>query len=326
MKTFRSNVALKTILLGVSLAVSGMAYAKYPEQSIRIIAPFAAGTGPDANAREAASELGKHLGVTVFVDNKPGAGGAIGNTAAAQSKADGYTLLIGTTSSLSIQPNLFTKTKLDVEKSFIPVSLLGAMSTGLIANANVDVKDLKDLIDKLKNDPNQFNFATMGVGTYSHLAGEWFGVESGTKPTFIPYSTTSPFSDLIAGQVDFMFDALPAAVGSIKMDKLKLIAITGDERHPSFPDVPTFKEFGIENYDPSGWQGLLAPAGTPAEVIKALEEGMNKIKDNKVLADKWQQLYIGKLIASSSAEFQEFIKNDSAKWQKVIKEANIRLD
>lgn len=326
MKVFSSTFMMKTSFCAVLVAASGLAYAAYPSQSIRIIAPFAAGTGPDANAREAATELSKHLGVTVFVDNKPGAGGAIGNASAAQARKDGYTLLIGTTSSLSIQPHLYTKKTLDTEKSFTPVSLLGAMNTGLIANANVDVKDLQDLIKKLKEDPNQFNFATMGAGTYSHLAGEWFAKVSGTQPMFVPYSTTSPFGDLMAGQVQFMFDALPAAAGSIKMGKLKLIAITGNERHPSFPDTPTFKEFGLEGYDPSGWQGLLAPAGTPPEVIKVLEEGMQKVRQNKELSDKWEQLYIGKLIASSSEEFKKFIYDDSAKWKKVIEEANIKLD
>ncbi|NLY63465.1 MAG: tripartite tricarboxylate transporter substrate binding protein [Alcaligenaceae bacterium] len=311
--------------LGISL-IAFSAQAAYPERPIRIITPFAPGTGPDTNAREVANELQKNLGVSVIIDNKPGASGAIGNAAAAQAKPDGYTLLIGSTSTLSIHPHLYSKKSYDIEKDFIPVSLLGAMNTGLIASPTSKVADVKDMIEKLKTDPGKYNIATMGLGSYSHLSGEWFGFASNTKPVFIPYSTTSPFADLMAGQVDFLFDALPAAAGGIQTGKLKLLAITGNERHPSFPDIPTFQEIGIENFDPAGWQGLLAPAGTPDDVIKVLGEAMQKVNDNKELAERWEKTYIGKLVGSTPEEFKTFISEDSAKWKKVIDRAEIKLD
>lgn len=324
---FTLNKLSKKITLGLSLGLIALsAQAAYPDRPIRIITPFAPGTGPDTNAREVAAELQKNLGVSVIIDNKPGASGAIGNAAAAQAKPDGYTLLIGSTSTLSIQPHLYSTKTYDIEKDFVPVSLLGVMNTGLIASPQVAVEDVQDLIKKLKENPGQFNVATMGIGSYSHLSGEWFGFDSETKPVFIPYSTTNPFSDLMAGQVDFLFDALPAAAGGIKTGKLKLLAITGNERHPSFPDVPTFKEVGLEDYSPFGWQGLLAPAGTPPEALKVLGEAMQKVNDNKELAERWEKSYIGKLVGSTPEAFKDFISEDSEKWEKVIKRANIKLD
>lgn len=323
MKRRNFGKLLKTAVLSLVCSIS---HAAYPERPIKIVTPFAAGSGPDTNAREAANELQKHLGVSVVIENKPGASGAIGNATAASAKPDGYTLLIGSTSTLSIQPYLYKKNSVDVQKNFVPVSLMGVMNTGLIANPGADVKNVKDLIAQLKQKPESFNFGTMGTGSYSHLSAEWFGMASDTKPVLIPYSTTAPFSDLMAGQIQFMFDALPAAIGAVKTGKLKLLAITGEHRHPSFPDVPTFSEIGIKDFEPLAWQGLLAPAGTPQEVIDKLGAAMEKITDNKELSDKWEKLYGGKLIGSSPEEFKKFISEDSARWNNIIRHAGIDLD
>jgi len=312
-------------LTGLSLVFS-IGHAAYPDRPIKIVTPFAAGSGPDANAREAANELQKQLGVSVVIENKPGASGEIGNAAAARAKPDGYTLLIGSTSTLSIQPHLYKKSDIDIEKDFVPVSLMGVMNTGLIANPQVKMKDMQDLIARLKAKPESFNFGTMGAGSYSHLSAQWFGIVTGTKPVLIPYSTTTPFSDLMAGQVQFVFDALPAAIGAVQTGKLKLLAITGDQRHPNFPNVPTFAELGLKNFEPLAWQGLLAPAGTPPEVINKLGVAMQKMTENKALADKWEKLYGGKLIGSSPEEFKKFITEDSAKWLKIIRHAGIETD
>lgn len=297
----------------------------YPSKPIRIIAPFAAGTGPDANARELAAELTKHLGQTVFIDNKPGATGIIGTEAAARSAADGYTLVIGTTSTMSTIPHLYAKLPFNVEKDFVPVSLLGMLNTGMVANPQVPAKNAADVVALLKKSPGSMNAATQGIGSYSHLSGLWFNHATGAELGFVPYATGNPYVDLMGGQVQFMFDGLPAAAGNIQAGKLKLMAITGKKRHPAFPDTPTFDELGIKDYTPVAWQGLLAPAGTPQAAIDRLAAAMKLIPANAELAKKWMQ-YGGELVCNSPAEFAAFVKEDRAMWGKVVQRANIRLD
>ena len=308
------------------LSISAAAQAQdYPAKPVRIVAPFAAGTGPDANAREIAAELTKVLGQTVYIENRPGAAGIIGTEVAAKAAADGYTLYIGTTSTLSVVPHLYSKLPFNVEKDFAPVSLLGVLNTGLIANPQVTAKDAAGVLAQLKAKPDSLNTATQGVGSYSHLSGEWFGFSGGTKMSFVPYNSSSPYGDLLAGQVQLMFDGLPAAAGNIRAGKLKLLAITGKARHPAFPDVPTFAEAGLADYAPIAWQGLLAPAGTPQPIVDKLSAAMQKAAQNPELAEKWRQ-YGGELRGNTPAEFTAFISADRAMWGKVVKQANVKLD
>ena len=297
----------------------------YPSKPVRIIAPFPAGSGPDANARELAAELTKHLGQSVFVDNKPGASGIIGTDAAAKSAPDGYTLVIGTTTSLSTVPHLYSKLPFSPEKDLVPVSLLGLLNTGLVANPQVPAKNASDVAALLKKQPLSLNAGTQGIGSYSHLSGLWFGFATGTRTTFIPYASNSPYADLVGGQVQLMFDGLPAAAGNIAAGKLKLLGITGKMRHPAFPDTPTFEELGIRDFRPIAWQGLMAPAGTPKAVIDRLAAAMKQIPANTELAKKWSQ-YGGELVCNSPAEFEAFIKEDRAMWGKIIKQAGVKLD
>jgi tripartite-type tricarboxylate transporter receptor subunit TctC len=309
-----------------ALAIGASAHAQdYPAKPVRIVAPFAAGTGPDANAREIAAELTKVLGQTVYIENRPGAAGIIGTEVAAKAAADGYTLYIGTTSTLSVVPHLYSKLPFNVEKDFAPVSLLGVLNTGLIANPQVTAKDAAGVLAQLKARPDSLNTATQGVGSYSHLSGEWFGFSGGAKMSFVPYNSSSPYSDLLAGQVQLMFDGLPAAAGNIRAGKLKLLAITGKARHPAFPDVPTFAEAGLADYAPIAWQGLLAPAGTPQPIVDKLSAAMQKAAQNPELAEKWRQ-YGGELRGNTPAEFTAFIGADRAMWGKVVKQAGVKLD
>jgi tripartite-type tricarboxylate transporter receptor subunit TctC len=311
-------------LTAVALSAGALAQ-DYPAKPVRIVAPFAAGTGPDANAREIAAELTKVLGQTVYIENRPGAAGIIGTEVAAKAAADGYTLYIGTTSTLSVVPHLYTKLPFNVEKDFAPVSLLGVLNTGLIANPQVQAKDVAGVLAQLKAKPDSLNTATQGVGSYSHLSGEWFGFSGGTKMAFVPYNSSSPYSDLLAGQVQLMFDGLPAAAGNIRAGKLKLLAITGKARHPAFPDVPTFAEAGLADYAPIAWQGLLAPAGTPQPIVDKLSAAMQKAAQNPELAEKWRQ-YGGELRGNTPAEFTAFISADRAMWGKVVKQAGVKME
>ena len=318
---------LRFVTGAVALAlIPALALAQaYPTKPVRIIAPFAAGTGPDANARELAAELTKHLGQSVFVENRPGASGIIGMEAAARSAKDGYTLVIGTTSTLSTLPHLYQKLPFDAEKDFVPVSLFGVLNTGLVANRQVPAKDATLVVAMLKKQPQALNFATQGIGSYSHLSGLWFGFATGTQPTFVPYGSNNPYIDLVGGEVQLMFDGLPVATSNIQAGKLKLLAITGKKRHATFPDTPTFEELGIKDYSPVAWQGLLAPAGTPKAAIDRLAAAMRQAPANAELAKKWTQ-YGGELVCNTPAEFEAFIKEDRAMWGKIIRQAGVRLD
>lgn len=315
------------VLAAAALAATGVqAQSDYPSKPIRIIAPFPVGSGPDVNTREIAVELGKVLGQTVIVENRPGASNMIGMEAGAKAAPDGYTLVMGATTSLSVVPHLYAKVPYNAEKDFAPVSLVGLLNTALTANANVPVRNAREAIAQLKANPESLVAATQGVGSYSHLAGEWFAAGSGTKIKFVPYNTSNPYTDVVAGQVNMIFDALPAAIGNVRGGKLKILAITGASRHPSFPDVPTFAEAGLADYSPTAWIGLLAPAGTPKVILDKLGAAMQKaVSQNQALVDKWRS-YGGELKAMTPDEFSAFIKSDSAKWGEAIRKAGIKLD
>ena len=299
----------------------------YPNKPIRIIAPFPTGTGPDANTREIAAELSKVLGQPIVVENKPGASNMIGMAAGAAAPPDGYTLVMGSTTSMSVVPHLYNKVPYKADKDFVPISVVGLLNTSLTANAGIKEQSAKELIARLKADPNALVAATSGVGSYSHLAGEWFASGAGVKMRFIPYATTSPYTDLVGGeQVQLMFDALPAAIGNVKAGKLKVLALTGKTRHPKFPDVPTFAELGLVNYSPTAWIGLFAPAGTPKPIVDKLADAMQKAAaQNPALIEKWQS-YGGELKAMTPEAFVAFLKEDNALWGQAITKAGIKLD
>lgn len=298
----------------------------YPSKPIRIIAPFPAGTGPDANTREIATELGKVLGSSVIVENRPGASSMIGMEAAAKAAPDGYTLVMGPTTALSVVPHLYSKVPYKADRDFTPVSIVGLLNTALTAHPSVKEGSAKELIERLKKQPGSVVAATSGIGSYSHLAGEWFAANAGVKIDFVPYNTSSPYGDLVGGQVQVIFDALPAAIGNVKAGKLKILAITGKSRHPNFPEVPTFAEAGLPDYSPTAWIGLFAPAGTPAPVVNKLADAMQKATaQNSNLIAKWRS-YGGELKAQTSAEFTAFLKQDSQLWGQAIRGTGIKLD
>ncbi len=324
MQPMKRRAALTVLMLGIA-AATGVRAQDYPSKPIRLFAPFPAGSGPDANAREIAGELTKILGQTVIVENRPGASGIIGTDAAAKAAPDGYTLVVGTTSTMSVLPHLYSKLPFNTEKDFAPVSLLGVLNTGLIAAPSAPFKTAGELTAYAKANPDTVTSATLGAGSYYHLAGEWFASNAGVKLKFVPYGTTSPYIDLMAGQVQVMFDALPAAAGNIRAGKLRLLALTGKTRHPAFADVPTFAEVGIADYAPLAWQGILAPAGTPRAIVEKLSAAMQKAAQNPQLAEKWRQ-YGGELKANTPAEFAAFIKADAASWGQVVRQAGVKLD
>ena len=323
----RRAVLLSTLALSGALWAAPALAQDYPNKPIRIIAPFPTGTGPDANTREIAAELSKVLGQPIVIENKPGASSMIGMAAAAAAPADGYTLVMGSTTSMSVVPHLYNKVPYKADKDFVPISVVGLLNTSLTANAGIKEQSAKELIARLKANPDALVAATSGVGSYSHLAGEWFASGAGVKMRFIPYATSSPYTDLVGGeQVQLMFDALPAAIGNVKAGKLKVLALTGKTRHPKFPDVPTFAELGLVNYSPTAWIGLFAPAGTPKPIVDKLADAMQKAAaQNPALIEKWQS-YGGELKAMTPEAFAAFLKEDNALWGQAIAKAGIKLD
>jgi tripartite-type tricarboxylate transporter receptor subunit TctC len=326
MNQTKRRVGLATLLLALISTLPAMAQ-EYPNKPIKIIAPFAAGTGPDANTREIAQELAKVLGQSVVVENRPGASTMIGMEAGAKAAPDGYTLVMGSTSSMSILPYTYgAKVPYKVERDFVPISVVGLLNTALTAHPNLPEKNAKELIERLKKQPGSVIAATSGVGSYSHLAGEWFASNAGVKIDFVPYNTTSPYADLVAGQINVIFDALPAAIGNVRAGKLKILALTGKTRHPNFPDIPTFAEAGLPDYSPTAWIGLFAPSGTPAPVIAKLSEAMQKAAaQNPELIARWRA-FGGDLKAQTPAEFAAFLKQDDALWGAAIRRAGVKLD
>jgi len=326
MNIFSSRLGLAVLAIGLISALPIFAQ-DYPNKPIKIIAPFPPGTGPDANTREIAQELTKVLGQSVVVENRPGASTMIGMEVGAKAAPDGYTLVMGSTTSMSVVPHTYsTKVPYKVERDYVPISIVGLLNTALTANSNLPEKNAKELIERLKKQPGSITAATSGIGSYSHLAGEWFASSAGVKIDFVPYNTTSPYSDLVAGQVNIIFDALPAAIGNVRAGKLKILALTGKTRHPNFPDIPTFAEAGLPDYAPTAWIGLFAPAGTPAPIIAKLGEAMQKAAaQNPELISRWRS-FGGDLKAQTPAEFSAFLKQDDALWGPAIRKAGVKLD
>lgn len=326
MNRITRRIGLASMAL-VGLSAFTVQAQEYPSKPIKIIAPFPVGSGPDSNTREIALELSKALGQPVVVENRPGASTMIGMEAGAKAVADGYTLVMGSTSSMSVLPYTYgSKVPYKVERDFIPISIVGLLNTALTAHPSLSAKNAKELIERLKSQPGSVTAATSGMGSYSHLAGEWFASSAGVKINFVPYNTSSPYADLIAGQVNVIFDALPAAIGNVKAGKLKILALTGKTRHPNFPDVPTFAEAGLPDYSPTAWIGLFAPANTPAPIVAKLGEAMQKAAaQNPELIAKWRS-YGGDLKAQTPAEFSTFLKYDDALWGPAIRKAGVKLD
>ena len=326
MNLISSRLGLAVLAIGLISALPIFAQ-DYPNKPIKIIAPFPPGTGPDANTREIAQELTKVLGQSVVVENRPGASTMIGMEVGAKAAPDGYTLVMGSTTSMSVVPHTYSsKVPYKVERDYVPISIVGLLNTALTANSNLPEKNAKELIERLKKQPGSITAATSGIGSYSHLAGEWFASSAGVKIDFVPYNTTSPYSDLVAGQVNIIFDALPAAIGNVRAGKLKILALTGKTRHPNFPDIPTFAEAGLPEYAPTAWIGLFAPAGTPAPIIAKLGEAMQKAAaQNPELISRWRS-FGGDLKAQTPAEFSAFLKQDDALWGPAIRKAGVKLD
>ena len=296
---------------------------EYPTKPVRMIVAFPAGSGIDASTRFFAAKMTPLLGQAVYVENRPGASGVVGTEAAAKAAPDGYTLYMTPVTPVVMLPYLYSKLPYDMERDFVPISLIGVSQTGIMVTPSLPAKNIQDLIDLSRKEP--LNAATVGVGSNLHLYGEWFAALTGAKFKYIAYNTAAPLNDLVAGHTQVMFDALSAAVGLVRSGKLRLIAITGKSRHPALPDVPTFAESGLAEFEPLAWGGLLAPAGTPQAIVARLGTAAATAAKSPEMVERYRMAG-GEAVGSTPAEFATFIKSERAKWSKVIKATGIKLD
>jgi len=302
------------------------AQAVYPTKPIRIVVPFPAGGTTDILARAVGQKLTETNGQPVLIDNRPGAGGNIGAELVAKSPPDGYTLLMGTVGTHAINPSLYAKMPYDHQKDFAPVILVAGVPNVLVINPSVPANSVQELIAYGKANPGKLNFASSGSGTSIHLAGELFKTMSGVQMTHIPYKGSAPaIADLLGGQVQIMFDNLPSALPQIKAGKLKALAVTSAQRATALPDVPTIAEAGLPGFEASSWFGLLAPAGTPKEVIVKLNTEVAKWLASPEAREKLAAQ--GAIAAGKTPEdFTQHIVAETAKWQKVVKESGAKVD
>ena len=308
----------------------GVAQSGWPTRPVRIVVPFAPAGTTDILARAAAQKLSESWGQQVIVDNRPGAGGNIGAELVAKAPPDGYTLLMGTVGTHAINASLYSKMPYDHVKDFAPITLVAGVPNVLVMNpakaqaAKIDT--VADLIRYAKANPGKLNMASSGNGTSIHLSGELFKSMTGTYMLHFPYRGSGPaLLDLIGGTMDLMFDNLPSALPQIKAGKLKAIAVTSAQRSAAVPDLPTIAESGVKGFDASSWFGLLAPAGTPADIVNRIQQETAKSFGSP--AFKERLLSQGAIPGGQPpAEFAKFIAAETKKWAEVVRVSGAKVD
>lgn len=309
----------------MALSSTTMANDNYPNKTIRVIAPFAPGGSVDILARLVSVPLGKELNTPVVVENKPGASGQIGAAYVARTKPDGYTLLANSSIHV-ITPSLFANSPYDAIEDFIPVSQITNVPLVLLTAPSQGIKTVAQLKEWAEKQKEGLNYASAGQGSTTHIAGEVLGEALGVPVTHIPYKGSgAAMMDVIGGQVPVFFDALTAVSSQIESGALLPIAVAADERAPTLPHVPTFKELGYEDLSLSTWHGVWAPKGTPKEIVIKLSTELQKVAKQPDVAEKIAGLG-GTVVANTSEQFDAFARSEQQKWDGLIKKFNIRLE
>jgi tripartite-type tricarboxylate transporter receptor subunit TctC len=309
----------------LSSVPSDKAWAGYPDRIVRIVVPFAPGGGTDVVARTLAQEMAKDLGVTVVIENKPGAGTIVGTQVVALSEPDGYTLLMGTFAN-AVNPSLHANLPYDPHKDFAAVALVARSFNIVVVNPKSPIKSIADLIAAARADPAKLSYGTFGIGTSAHLAGELFKDMAKVNLTTVPYKGAAPaITDLIGGQIQVMFTTVASAAALIQAGQLRALAVTSTERSPAFPNLPTVAEAGVPGYAAESWYGLFAPAKTPADVIARL----NKSAATAVQSETFKQLGVNEglvMVARPPEELERYLRGEEERWRKVIQEAGIKVE
>jgi len=322
---FRFASALSALVVTLSLWGAALA-ADYPARTVTLVVPYPPGGGVDAMARVVAAKLSDALHQQFIVDNRPGAGGTIGTRVVAQAAPDGYTLLLGHTGTISINPSLYTHAGYDPRKDFAPIGLVASMPVALLAHPSFSAKSIAEFIATAKAQPGKLNLGTSALGTGGYMCAELFKAEAGIDVAIIPYKGTAPvMNDLLGGHVPIAFGVLPPALGNIQAGKLRAIAVTSKKRFSLLPDVPTFDESGLPGFEAVLHYGVLAPAGTPKEIVDRLSEELRKLVDNP---DVQTQIHNegGDPMTSTPAEYTADIDKEEKKWSGLVKKLGLKVE
>jgi tripartite-type tricarboxylate transporter receptor subunit TctC len=323
---------IKRVIAGAALialslcAVTASAQDAYPSRPIRLVVPFPPGGGTDIIARVIGNKLTETLKWSVVVDNRPGAGGNIGVDLAAKAPADGYTIVMGQTSNLAVNPTLYAKLPYDPVKDLTPIATVADAPLVLVVAAGSKYKTLADAVAAAKARPGDLTLATPGNGTVAHLTGELFQRAAGIRLQHVPYKgSTQAITDLLGGTVDLFMASVPTAISHLKSGKMRALAVTSAKRSPGLPDVPTINDAGYQGFDANTWFGLAAPAGTPAHVVARLNTEVNRVLQMPDVRDKIRGEG-GDALGGTPEAFGALIKNDMVKWGKIVRESGAKID
>ena len=325
-KAFTRRTALCLAAAGLAaVSMAGHAQSTWPSKPVTLIVPFPAGGGTDAFARPLSAQFAKQTGKQLVIDNRGGAAGTLGASIASRAAPDGYTLFMGAVHH-AIAPSVYPKLDYDIEKDFVPIALVANVPQVLVVNPKNIPGDFKAFMAQVKANPGKLNYGSAGAGTSHHLAGELFKQQTKTFITHIPYKGAGPaLQDLMAGNVDMVFDGLGSSAGHIKGGRIKALMVSGNKRNPAFPDVPHAAELGLPEYTVTTWYGIWAPKGTPADVQARVVEELRRAGAAEELKVAW---------AANGAEFPNlvqqqfgsFVSSEIKRWAAVVKAGDIKID
>jgi len=312
--------ALALFAVTLSLSIHGQTY---PAKPVRFVVPFVPGGPTDIQGRMLGDKLGQRLGQHVVVDNRGGAGGNIGMELTAKSPPDGYTIVIATVGTWAVNPYLY-QLPYDVIRDFAPITQVSTSPGALIVHPSVPVKNVKELIALAKKRPGELNYGSSGVGGFGHICGELFNLMTGTKMTHIPYKSSAPsLTDLIAGNIQVLFNNLISTTPFVKTGRVRALATTGAKRSPALPDLPTLDEAGLKGYENSSWSAVAAPAGTPPAITSRLHKEFVEILKMPDIQKRHAEVG-AEIIASTPEQFHAYLKSELAKFSKLVKAAGIK--
>ena len=318
----RNCVAALILLLIAQGAISN----DYPTKPIRLIVPFGTGGATDSSARAVSERLSRRLGQTVIVENRPGAGGSIGAQFVATSAPDGYTLLLGLDATMVVNPFTQANIAFNTLRDFAPVTKLGDVGLMLVANPGLPAKNLAELLQYSRANPNKLSFSTGGAGSTTHVAGELLKQRTGLDMTHIPYKSGGlAILDAVAGQVQLSFSAIAGAYTNVRARKLTAIGVSSVKRNPTLPDVPTFIEQGLPDFDAVSWVGILAPVNTPKPIIDRLHTEISAVLNEPDVRERFSVLGIDP-VGNTPAEFSAQIRADMIRWQRVVEQGKIKAE
>ena len=330
-RTQRGRVQLAcAAVLGLAAAAtpfaSALAQAAYPAKPIRLIVPFPPGGGTDMIARTVAQKVADTNKWSIVVDNRPGAGGNLGVDAAAKAAPDGYTLVMGQTSNLAINPSLYAKLPYDSLKDLVPVALVSSAPIVMAAPVNTPYKTFKELVAAAKAKPDAITLGYSGNGTVAHLAGTQATKAAGIDLRNVPYKgAAQAMTDLVGGNIDLYMSAIPTLIGQVRNGKLRPVVVTSLKRSSQLPDTPTLDELGYKGFEAASWYGVLAPAGTPDAIVQQLNKAINAALQQPDVAEKLRSEG-GDVLGGTSEKFNQFLRAEVPRWAKIVKESGASLD